>query len=1558
MKMRLFIQAARTATARQRTALYVLVAAISLLGATQPATAQTPTPTPAKLFLDCGNGVIDAGEDCDDGGICIGGANAGTTCFTDADCSSGRCTTFGGDGCAANCTSESDVVVNFVPGQVLGQGIAPGTSGAVVHGEVITIPLPLSGGETLTIGKPRGGQIPITIRAATVRSGPIDLLGACACLRAVVAKTCGGTLFEPDGVTLSTDCTPGFTAGDSVCAGKNPCAFVHGPGNSATGVVRCDFLSPLDLSYTQDSGGSGGVPGPPLITFTGSGTAGSAVVFNAEATGVVNGACTGSTPEYGPDGQFCTDDDPQSARGLPAVLPFTTGTATGELFNVNRHDGANVGPFSGSGLPFSCTALAGGSAAQAVLAGAFTALNQGPGDVVVTIQEVLEAAPCGNGILDPGEQCDDGNLVDGDGCDSNCTPTGCGNGVVTTGEQCDDGNTTDGDCCSTTCQLETDGGPCDDQNGCTRTDTCSAGVCTGGDPVICLDDGDVCNGPESCDPATGGCVSGPPLDSDRDGICDTRDNCPFSFNPDQADSNGDGVGDACTVTAIAFTILHGDCLGPGSNTFSLFLNDTLLATVPSSHGCVCDDVPLVQTFTDAATLSLFNPTMCNSFRVENSNLSPVALGFVRVTLTTAAGATQLCLFDSSPRNLAPTCLDHNLCFGFSVDVPSVGGIDADADGVCQQVDNCPTVSNPDQRDSDGDGFGDACDLCPGPGQRDTDGDGVCDPVDNCPFNNPNPDQADSDGDGFGDACDFCPGPGQFDNDGDGVCDQSDNCRFTPNPDQADGDGDGVGDACDNCPSTPNPDQLDSDFNRVGDACQPCPAFDDYDGDNICNEGDNCPFTFNPDQADRDADGFGDACDSCVGRGQFDSDGDGLCDAADNCPFAFNPDQADSDADGFGDACDFCPGPGQFDGDGDGLCDRADNCPFASNPDQADRDGDGVGDACDNCPGTPNPDQFDSDFNRVGDACQVCPVFDDFDGDNICNEADNCLFSSNPDQADNDADGFGDACDFCVGRGQFDSDGDGLCDQVDNCPFAYNPTQADCDKDGKGDACDNDRTFAPLHSLAAGEGPLSVAIADLNFDGVQDLAVANQGSNDVSVLLGNGDGTFAPVRSFAAGMHPQAVVVADLNFDGIPDLVVANRESNDVSVLLGNGDGTFAPARSFAVAEHPQSLAVADLNSDGIPDLATVNGSSRVAVLIGHGDGTFATPQSFALGRHALFVAAADLNRDGMVDLVTTNPSSNDVSVLLGQQGGTFAAPQFFAVGMHPASVVAADLNRDGIVDLVTANTPSNNVSVLLGNGDGTFAPARIFAAGVHPQSVVAADVDADGILDLVTANVASNDVSVLLGNGQGSFAAPQPFAAGKHPQYVVAGDLNRDGFADLVVTNGKSDISVLLNKSTDGDFDGIPDACDNCPFVFNPDQADSNGDGIGDACAPTPTPTRTPTATATATRTPTQTKTPTATKTRTRPADTDGDGVPDDADQCRHSHLDATVVIGKCDSGVGNQLLQSGCTISDLIAKCAADRTRRDQFVECVAKLTTSLKKDGRITGKDQSAIQSCAGRS
>ena len=73
----------------------------------------------------------------------------------------------------------------------------------------------------------------------------------------------------------------------------------------------------------------------------------------------------------------------------------------------------------------------------------------------------------------------------------------------------------------------------------------------------------------------------------------------------------------------------------------------------------------------------------------------------------------------------------------------------------------------------------------------------------------------------------------------------------------------------------------------------------------------------------------------------------------------------------------------------------------------------------------------------------------------------------------------------------------------------------------------------------GSGPDALVAGDFNGDGRTDLAVANDGSNDVSVLLGNGDGTFQPQVTYAVGTGPAALVAGDFTGDGRTDLAVAN-----------------------------------------------------------------------------------------------------------------------------------------------------------------------------------------------------------------------------------------------------------------------------------------------------------------------------------------------------------------------------------------------------------------------------------
>ena len=250
--------------------------------------------------------------------------------------------------------------------------------------------------------------------------------------------------------------------------------------------------------------------------------------------------------------------------------------------------------------------------------------------------------------------------------------------------------------------------------------------------------------------------------------------------------------------------------------------------------------------------------------------------------------------------------------------------------------------------------------------------------------------------------------------------------------------------------------------------------------------------------------------------------------------------------------------------------------------------------------------------------------------------------------------------------------------------------------------------APGSPFAAYQGTKphnhGLALNDLNADGNLDITTSNQNDNSVSVLLGNGRGSFAPATGspFAVGRAPYPHAVGDVNKDGKLDIVTPNVGSNNVTVLLGDGRGGFAAAANspYAVETRPYYIAIGDVSGDGNPDLMTTHDDiSMLSTLLGDGRGSFtAAPNSpFDLGRRAFKVVAFDINRDARMDLIIGTEGVDSVIVLLGNNlgGYTPAAGSPYAAGRSP-KVAIGDANGDGLSDIITANSESNDITVLLG----------------------------------------------------------------------------------------------------------------------------------------------------------------------------------------------------------------------------------------------------------------------
>jgi type II secretory pathway component GspD/PulD (secretin) len=338
---------------------------------------------------------------------------------------------------------------------------------------------------------------------------------------------------------------------------------------------------------------------------------------------------------------------------------------------------------------------------------------------------------------------------------------------------------------------------------------------------------------------------------------------------------------------------------------------------------------------------------------------------------------------------------------------------------------------------------------------------------------------------------------------------------------------------------------------------------------------------------------------------------------------------------------------------------------------------------------------------------------------------------------------------------------------------------------------------PRTDLPTGTTPVAVAIGDFNGDKLPDLAVANQGSNTVSIFLNQGGGTFGAKTDFATGEAPSAIAIGDFNQDGNLDLAVVNQKANTVSILLGNGDGTFQPKVDFPTGNTPVAVVAGDFNGDGIPDLAIVNKTDNtVSILLGKGDGTFGARKDFPTGNSPVAVVAGDFNGDGKLDLAVVNQTDNTVSVMIGNGDGTFKPRVNYASGTGPASIAAADFNRDGVLDLAVANQTDNTVSVLIGNGDGTFQTKIDFATGEGPASLAAADFNLDGFPDLAVADKTANTLSILLNNGSGNLSFRLDLPVGAQPVSVASADLVGDGRTDAAVANQASNtVSVILNQT-------------------------------------------------------------------------------------------------------------------------------------------------------------------
>jgi hypothetical protein len=370
--------------------------------------------------------------------------------------------------------------------------------------------------------------------------------------------------------------------------------------------------------------------------------------------------------------------------------------------------------------------------------------------------------------------------------------------------------------------------------------------------------------------------------------------------------------------------------------------------------------------------------------------------------------------------------------------------------------------------------------------------------------------------------------------------------------------------------------------------------------------------------------------------------------------------------------------------------------------------------------------------------------------------------------------------------------------VDNngCPDLLVPTGAGSVSDLRVLRQLADGTLAPplAFPLMQTAGAVDIVVADLDDDGLLDVATAHSSPTSSSVLLlrGTGDGGFLPfeVLGPAPGGKSLALAAGDVTGDGRADLIVAGWTAPSIAVLAGPiGPGPAGPAALIAVPAPPiaRGTRLGDVDGDGLTDvIALVGPPSALLVTRSLGGGAFDAPAVWPVDLvTALAVDARDIDLDGDCDaVVAANPSGTQeqLEVLLSDGSGGLASGLHVELPPAPSSpveVALGDLDGDALPEILV--TWGNTLGMRLTNlGAGAFGPAEeIDYTGTLTRL---ADMDGDGRADLVTVNqpLVLSMAWWQAGDGAGGFLLPSALPDGMPQGATHAADLDGDGDLDLL----------------------------------------------------------------------------------------------------------------------------------------------------------------------------------
>lgn len=481
----------------------------------------------------------------------------------------------------------------------------------------------------------------------------------------------------------------------------------------------------------------------------------------------------------------------------------------------------------------------------------------------------------------------------------------------------------------------------------------------------------------------------------------------------------------------------------------------------------------------------------------------------------------------------------------------------------------------------------------------------------------------------------------------------------------------------------------------------------------------------------------------------------------------------------------------------------------------DSDGDGVENGIDNCPEIANSSQGDLDADNIGDVC------------------DNCPSTSNADQADNDSDSFGNFCDNCpndANPNQLDTDGDNIGDVCDNCPNIANMDQTDSDGNGIGDACELTLIPDPNFEQALidlgidSDGMVNGQMLTTDAIGVTYLDISNKSINDLT-----GIEAFSSLATLFC--YENQITNLDVSHNSnLTQLICYNNLLTSLEIT-NNGDLELLRCSNnqltnIDVSNNPQLISLW-INDNSLTNI-NVSTNTLLEVLYCRDNN----------------LTSIDLTNNPLLRAFTC---SNNLVTALDVTLNTALE------SLYCENNQITQLDLSTLVNLINFNGSTNLFSILdVRNGNNTsistfnassnpnlfciYVDDPVYSTSnwtnIDPQATFTddpTDTDGDGICD------AGDNCPNLFGQVGESCDDGDPCTIDE----IITADCNCAG-TPIMCDDGDPCTMDSCDPATgcistpipDSDGDGYCDAIDNCPNVANPDQADTNGNGIGDVCEP------------------------------------------------------------------------------------------------------------------------------